>query len=431
MSLHPWLRLSPWRPRLYEGDGGNLTPSVSSSNNHCKRIHCPLFPSVRLASLSMHASPSHSHTKCDHSSTLRRIGIVLHLLVAFVSPVAWAASEHEPVLSIGRAELEETFGADTPLGRFAYQVGQGLRLGKTGLTMGGFSTVEAEFLEGGERQGGLEEFNFLISFDPVPSVHLFTELGIGTLAEVERGRKGVRSKPKLEVERLYLDLGTSDALRLRFGKFLTPIGRWNLARIEPLLWTTSEPLIVEEVFDDSTTGAMLHGSVFPRGGALSYSLYGAFLDPLDAEADEDPARHSAGAHLEWASLKGWTVGASYFASRLQNGEWNHLGGADLLWQPHRRVELSGEVLFGEGSREDGALWGLYAQTVVETVRTLYLVGRYERFDPPGGSRAINLFDLGFAWVPLPYFRFKVDYLIADHRHELAEPGLRLSFSLLF
>lgn len=379
----------------------------------------------------MSVTKSQNRIRSDQPSVVCLIVLLAHFLAVFVSPAAWAASAQGTPLSLGRTELEETFGANTPLGRFSYQAGRGLQVGKTGLTVGGFTTVEAEFLEGGERRGGIEELNFLISFDPVPFAHLFAELGIGTLAELERSRKGVHSNPSLEVERLYLDLGTSDALRLRFGKFLTPIGRWNLARIEPLLWTTSEPLIVEEVFDDSSTGAMLHGSVFPQGGALSYSLYGTYLTPLDAESDEHPARYSAGAHLEWASLKGWTIGASYFASQLENKEWNHLGGADLLWHPHRRVELSGEVVFGEGSREDGALWGLYAQTVVETVRTLYLVGRYERFEPPGGGRAINLFDLGFAWVPVPYFRFKADYLIADHRHELAEPGVRMSFSLLF
>jgi len=374
-----------------------------------------------------------ARVNCANPSRPRRIFIftLLFLFPFFVLPTARAASESAIPFSPGQAELEETFGAETPFGRLAYQTGRGLRIGKTGLTLGGFSTVEAEFLEGGEQRGSLEELNFLLSFDPVPLVHLFSELGIGTLAEIEQGRKGIRSQPDLEVERLYLDLGDRDALRLRFGKFFTPIGRWNLARIEPLLWTTSEPLLVEEVFDDSTTGAMLHGSVFPRGGALSYSVYGAFLDPLDAEADEHPARHSAGAHVEWASLKGWTVGASYFASQRQNGEWNHLGGADLLWQPHNRVELSGEAVFGEGSREEGELWGLYAQTVVETVRTLYLVGRYERFDPPDAKRAVNLFDLGFVWAPTPYLRFKADYLVADHRGELAEPGVRLSFSVLF
>lgn len=374
-----------------------------------------------------------SQTCGRRSPTSIRCLVVLlaHLLVMFASPAAAAASENQTPLSIGRPELEETFGADTPLGRFSYQAGQGLRLGKTGLTIGGFSTVEVEHLENGERRGGIEELNFLISYDPVPFVHLFTELGVGSLAEVERGRRGVRSNPSLEVERLYLDLGSRDDLRLRFGKFRTPIGRWNLTPRDPLLWTTSTPLLVEEVFDEKTTGAMLHGSVFPEGGALSYSLYGAFLPPLEPEPDEHPVRYSTGAHLEWASLKGWTLGASYFASQRRNGEWNHLGSADLLWFPHQRVELSGEILFGEGSIENGATWGLYTQGVVETLPTLYLVGRYERFHPPGGGRDINLFDLGFAWVPVPYLRFKADYLIADHRHELAAPGLRFSFSLLF
>jgi hypothetical protein len=355
---------------------------------------------------------------------------LLHFFVTLIiSPAVWAASENEAVSGVDRSE--ETFGVDTSLGRLSYEAGRGLRVGDTGLVLGGFTTAEVERLEGGESRGGVDGVNFLAFIDPLPFLHLFTELELGRLAELESGRRGVRSAPKLEINRLYLDFGPSDALNLRFGKFLTPIGRWNLTRIEPLLWTTSEPLIVEEVFDETATGAMLHGSVFPRGGALSYSLYGTFLDPLNVDPADRPAKRSAGAHLEWASLRGWTVGASYFASQLQSGEWNHLGGADLLWQPHRRVEVSGEALFGEGSREDGALWGLYAQTVVEMVRTLYLVGRYERFDPPGAGRALNLFDLGLAWTPVPYLRLKADYLIADHRDELAEPGLRMSFSLLF
>jgi hypothetical protein len=356
--------------------------------------------------------------------------VIIALLIGVVAPV-YGADPAAKLSSVAVLVEPEAFGANTPLGRFSYLTGRGFRLGKTGLTIGGFATAEMEHLEDGERSGALEELNFLISYNPVPFARLFTELGVDSLATVERGRRGIYSNPSLNVERLYLDLGDRDALRLRFGKFRTPIGRWNLAPRDPLLWTTSEPVIVEEVFDETSTGAMLHGSVFPQGGALSYSLYGTFLPPLDAEGDENPVRRSAGAHLEWASLKGWTLGASYFASQRRNGEWNHLGGADLLWLPHPRVELSSEIVFGEGSIEDGTMWGLYTQGVVETLPTLYLVGRYEHVRPPGGGRDINLFDLGFAWVPVPYLRFKADYLIADHRNEFSSPGFRMSLSLLF
>ena len=371
-------------------------------------------------------SASPSQVRFRFSSLL----VLVFCLFVLVSSAMGADPAQQPVPSVGPVE-PELFGADTALGRFSYHTGRGLRLGKTGLTVGGFAIAEMEHLENGQRHGGIEGMNFLISFDPVPFAHLFTDLGVGSLAEVERGRRGIHSNPSLELERLYFDLGSRDDLRLRFGKFRTPIGRWNLTPREPLLWTTSAPLLVEEVFDETTTGAMLHGSVFPQGGALSYSLYGAFLPPLEAQSDEHPVRRSAGAHLEWASLKGWTLGASYFASQRRNGQWNHLGGADLLWFPHQRVELSGEIVFGEGSIADGTTWGMYAQGVVETLPTLYLVGRYERFRPPGGGHEINLFDLGFAWVPVPYLRFKADYLIADHLNEISSPGLRMSLSLLF
>ncbi len=359
----------------------------------------------------------------------RPCAVLLLALLAFTlrPPIAFAA---EPIPSPQR-EGPELFGTDTPFGRLEYRTGRGLRVGDTGLTIGGFATASAEGLEGGESEGGIEGVNFLLSFDPVPFVHVFSELEIGQIAEFKSGHEGLRSDPGVTVERLYVDFGASDLANLRFGKFQTPIGRWNLTLAEPLVWTTSEPLIVEEVFDEFTTGAMLWGSVFPRGGVLSYALYGTFLDPIAPDRGAPPAEHSAGVHLEWASNVRWAAGASYFASEQPGGEWNHLGGVDGLWRPHERVELTAEAVFGEGTREDGGQWGLYAQAVVETFPTLYAVGRYERFDPPGAGRAVDLFDLGVAWVPVPYIRIKADYLFADHFDELSAPGVRASFSVLF
>jgi hypothetical protein len=160
-------------------------------------------------------------------------------------------------------------------------------------------------------------------------------------------------------------------------------------------------------------------------------LYGRFLDPITSPRDTPATKHSAGARLEWASLAGWSVGASYFASERPGGKWNHLGGLDAAWRPHARVELSGEAVMGEGSQADGREWGLYAQAVVETVRTVYLVGRYEHFDPPGADRAVDLFDVGIAWVPVYSIRLKTDYRFADHADDLSAPGLRASIAILF
>lgn len=358
------------------------------------------------------------------------------VLAALVAVALGGAAASAAVLAYDEpptatATGSEAFGVDSAIGKIEYHAGRGLRLGDTHITLGGFVTAEADALEGGEAQGGLEGASFFLFFDPLPFVHAFAELESGGIAKAETGRNGVHSSLSLAVERAYGDFAASDALNLRFGKFLTPIGRWNPVPAEPLTWTASIPLIVENVFDESTTGSMLWGSLFPtRGGALSYSLYGAFLDPLGADKRKPPADHAAGAYLEWASLGGWTAGASYFASEHRTGSWHHLGGVDGLWAATPRLELSGEAVFGEGSRQNGSLWGLYAQAVVETIDTLYAVGRYEHFDPPDG-RSLNLFDVGLAWVPVPYLRLKADYRFADHAGKLASPGFQSSLSLLF
>ncbi len=320
---------------------------------------------------------------------------------------------------------------ESPLGPIEYRAGRGLGFGRTGLTIGGFATAAAERLEGGESQGGIDHVNFLVFYDPLPFLHLFTEIEVNDIVNWETGKRGARSDPGTKVERLYADLGWRDFANLRVGKFLTPFGRWNQVLAEPLLWTTSEPLIVEEVFDETQSGAMLWGTLFPRGEALSYAFYATFLDHIAPEREAPPAQYSIGGRLEWTGRSGSSIGASYVAAARDRAEWNHLGGLDALWRPHDRVELSGELLFGEGSHEEGGQWGLYAQAVVETLPSVYLIGRYDRYELPASDRGIDLFTVGAAWVPTYYLRLKADYRFADHKDELAAPGFYASFSVLF
>jgi hypothetical protein len=362
--------------------------------------------------------------------SLPRFGtVLLGALLGFVA-LARAADVTADPLTAPAPAASEVFGFDTDLGRITYDAGRGLRLGRTGFTLGGFATAEVEAPEGGGSNGGADG-NLFVFFDPISFFHVFSELEFGNLATIESGSSGIRSDPEVEVERLYLDLDATDAAHVRFGQFFTPVGRWNLTHAEPFVWTTTEPVIVEDVFDEIVTGAMLWGSLFPPNAALSYSLYGTFLDHMAPDPDAPPAERSLGAHLEWASLHGWAVGLSYFASKRPDDDWHNLGGIDGLWQPHPRVELTGEAIFGEGSQENGALWGLYTQAVVETVRTLYVVGRYEHFDPPRHGRTLNLFDVGLTWVPRYYLRLKADYRFANHNTERAPAGFFSSVSILF
>ena len=364
----------------------------------------------------------------DFSCARRACALLLAFLFATIHPSVLAAAD---VAGSPARDGHEVFAVDSPVGLIDYVAGRGLRIGKTGLTIGGFATAYAERFEDGEAAGGIDHVNFFLFYDPAPFLHFFSELEVHGLGEWENGQEGLHFSPGLKAERLYVDAGRSDQANLRFGKFLTPFGRWNQVLAEPLLWTRSEPLIVEDVFDETVTGAMLWGTLFPRGEALTYSLYGTFLDPIQPDHENPPSQYSVGGRVEWTGRDGSSLGASYVASQRSGHAWNNLGGVDGLWRPLDRVELSGEALFGEGTNADGWEWGLYAQAVVETVPTLYLVTRYERFDPPGSHGGIDLFDLGLTWIPTYYLRLKADYRFADHADELSAAGLQASFSVLF
>jgi hypothetical protein len=227
------------------------------------------------------------------------------------------------------------------------------------------------------------------------------------------------------------------------------VGRWNLIYARPLVWTTSRPLVTDLPFDPFTTGGMLFGSLFPRAGTLTYSLYGQFTDQFDAEPESQPVDRSVGGRLEYASLRGWSVGGSYLAftapralpeerDALERGGaaagdergWRHLTGLDALWQ-RGPFELMGEFAFQDSAHGAGRQWGLYLQAVEEVLPRVYLVERYEYFDQRVPEPAVNIGVLGLAYKPWPSVVLKGEYLFADHRAEESPPGIKTSFTLLF
>jgi len=319
----------------------------------------------------------------------------------------------------------------SPVGAIAYTPGRGLRVGDTGLVLGGYTNLNLTRDEGGPVRFSVDDLSLFVSWHPVARLHLFSELELEDLVDIDS--HGGHSPSTFTAERLYGDLAVSDQLGVRVGKFLTPVGRWNVIHAQPLVWTTSRPLVTEVPFDPHTTGAMLFGLLFPAAGGVSWSLYGQFTDQFDPVPVPQPARRSGGARLDYAAPGGWSVGASYLASNLASGNtgsWQHLVGVDTLWQ-RGPFELMGEFAFVEPTHGPGQEWGLYLQGVREVLPRVSVVGRYEHFDQPTPAPAANLFVLGVAWKPWPYVVLKGEYLFADHFVDEEPPGVKLSLAILF
>jgi hypothetical protein len=348
----------------------------------------------------------------------------LCLLLAATATDGAAATEPLSPVGLGDAPILKQ---PTPLGDVTYVPGRGLRLGDTGLTLGGYTSMILSRPEGERGAFEIDPISLFAAWDPHPRFHVVSELQYDDVFEVDERGHTTATDNDLTVERLYTDLSFSDLLNVRAGIFLTPVGRWNVIHIAPLVWTTEQPISTELPFDPNLTGVMLHGSLYPGSGVLTYALYDQFAGPVEGDSEFEPADHSTGGRLEYTLDTGWSVGASYLASR-RDAPWHHLGGLDLLWS-HAPFEIMGELVIEEGGGDEQ--WGGYLQGVYALTHRVSLVGRFEHYAFPALDPSVNLVTLGVAFRPVSAIVLKAEYVIADRRNPEAAPGLYASMATLF
>jgi hypothetical protein len=371
-----------------------------------------------------HSPPAFRHRQGGLNLLAVAVGVLLNL-------VARSATGAPPGLSLASSGgASGGYSITSPVGDLRYTPGRGLRVGDTGLALGGYGATFLVRDEGGPAELSMDDVSLFVIWDPVARVHVFSELEGEDLVRVDDHGHGGTNASTFIAERLYGDLGLSDGVNLRLGKFLTPVGRWNVIHAQPLVWTTSRPLTTQLPFDAHVTGAMVFGALLPESVGGTYSLYGQFVNSLDPQSDEPhPSDRSAGARLACSPLAGWSIGGSYLASHTQ-GEWDHLVGVDTLWQ-RGAFELMGEGVVEDGGGALGWQWGFYLQPVLRVLPRTFLVGRYEHFDQRASGAQVNLIVTGLAFKPVPYVVLKAEYLFADHVAHDSPPGVKASMAILF
>ncbi len=279
------------------------------------------------------------------------------LSYAFTALLTFAVQD---ILITGTARAQEL---PPPQSHWDYHLGQGLRLGDSGLTLGGYASARYEILHDRKPQFTLSALSFFLSWDTGTRVRFFSELKFEDVTVTKGQQAFTRRSNTIELERLYADVYLSEIATLRVGKFLTPIGRWNLIHADPLVWTTSRPLITSQSFAPNTTGGMLYGSLSPLGKDLDYSIYLEVTDDPDADHNEGPFSEVAGVHLSthWGFAE-WGVSYAHFVREAERNREQHLVGADFFWT-RERLEVTGEFLYrvgkdpGKGNRRGHVVKG--------------------------------------------------------------------------
>ncbi len=320
-------------------------------------------------------------------------------------------------------------GDDTGAG---YTLGQGLRVGDTGLTLGGYGSLQFQHGSDADARASLSHLSMFVWWEGESRVKFFSEFDNQAKHTAEHEAEPGEAR-YVSIERAYFDYTVSDALTLRAGKYLTPIGRWNQTHADPLVWTTSRPLITRDLFPDNATGLMALGSLPLFGRQAEYVFYTSVGSELRPDPAQDAFNDTYGARLSVPISDQLQIGVSYanFEQRGPRDEQLRLLGADFFWTAHG-LELSGEALYrrsSQGLRRDAK--GGFVQAVLPVTQRLCAVARLESIDNPAmpnsGQRAV----LGLNFRSSRALSYKLE-LVRDINHDHGSPlGLLSSVSVLF
>jgi hypothetical protein len=326
-----------------------------------------------------------------------------------------------------------------------YELGAGYPLPWLGLTAGGYATLRAGNIKGEPIHAILQDLSLFLHADLSTRWHFFTELELGD-ALAWSGGGLTTSYAEFDVERLYLDHNLSPRLTLRLGKFLTPIGRWNVIHADPLVWSVFRPLTTSAAFARHATGAALQGTWTLSESAVDYAIYlddSYALDPgpgyeptyLDSPVTPNPDNvfdHAAGLRLRYRGLDDALqlgLSAASFTLTHQPATKN-LVGADLFYT-QAGLELSGEAIYRQSSGLNGDEWGGFVQLVLPIAHGFFGVLTGERFKAAGYSQATNIGRLGITYRPRPPLSLKIELQRSQGEERIAPDGWQMSVAVLF
>lgn len=327
-----------------------------------------------------------------------------------------------------------------------YEPGQGLNFPGLGLNLGGYFSLNYNNYQGQDAAVRLQDLSFFVHKDVGRRWTLFTELELGELVQLTRDGADT-GDAEFDIERLYADYRAGPRITLRVGKFLTPVGRWNLIHADPLVWTVSRPLTSAVPFARHASGAMLYGTLPLAHADLDYSLFADNTERLDPRELRELAYEDNGSTLETHNAFSHALGGrlvySMIDDRLQLGlswvsfrtqetrEGKRLVGLDLYWKV-RGMELTGEALrrYSSGDTEPD-VYGGFLQAAVPLVHDWHLIGRYERYQAAEVDTSTHLRTLGLTWRPHPAVSWKLEYRDGTGNDEVAPSGLLGSLAVLF
>lgn len=299
----------------------------------------------------------------------------------------------------------------------------------SGWHLGGYASVSLNVHPGGRAEASFDEISLFVSWDGDERWRFFSEIELEEPLRWREGESFSDDDAYFDVERLYADYVYSERATLRMGRFLTPIGRWNLIHAAPLVWTTQRPLATQNLFPLNINGIMLQGAQPLGNTVLEYAVYGEVLHDMRENEHEIPFEKPFGARLALSGKVEAGLSVLDFREETPGNPHYRMLGLDFS-TTHNGWEASGEVFqrnrVGGGSAGSGG----YVQGVAPLGAGWFAVGRLERLHRPA-EEAVNRWLLGATWRLDAQRVLKLDYTGGNAERPDAPKGMFASFAVLF
>lgn len=224
-----------------------------------------------------------------------------------------------------------------------YTLGGGVPIGSTGIRLGGYLAIDLEKPAAEDPSLTFDDLSLFVFGDVRRHGRFFIEIEDTKFWQVQNGHSVVQHH--IDLERLYFDYLHSDALKVRVGKFLTPVGTWNEIHPDPLTWTVSRPLASYATFPTFVTGVAVSGVIARETHDVEYDVFAQANECIDCTTGERHTERLLGGRIRW-KWNTFQVGLPvvHFVDR-DTAAVTTFTGADMLSQAGP-VELRGEATIG-------------------------------------------------------------------------------------
>lgn len=298
-----------------------------------------------------------------------------------------------------------------------------------GFHLGGYLSVNFHKQPGGSSGVLLDELSLFVSWDGSERWRFFSELEIEEPLHWREGESISDDDFYFDIERIYADYVYSESATLRMGRFLTPIGRWNLIHAAPLVWTTQRPLATENLFPLNINGIMLQGARPMGNNVLEYAVYGELVHDMYEDDHEIPYENPFGARLALSGKVEVGLSLLDFHEEVPGNPHYRMLGLDFS-AARNGWELMAEVFQRDRSGGGRAGSGGYVQGIAPLGAGWFAVGRLERVHRPEDD-TIERWLLGATWRVNENTLVKVDYTGGSDERPDAPKGMFASFAVMF